>query len=259
MPITPVTRHASPSFPVNLPPKSKCEFIGTIHDIREAFPAHTSPGYLRGAMQGEGVVASYQDRDDDNFLYSLNAQTCVIATLYNPANKTGALIHFDHNITDLIDDAVNRALRQVDPAGAGQVNTTLTGGMWILAGERIGDCVKQILHKHDLNPSWNEWSFSPCTEHSYGAVLDLKTGNVTTFEHRRDLVETFMTPLLLQATTNKHLDAPDLERARTFMQRFKLPPIAQGAHGLHYVHPDGHAPITARDIEKFRFDLHRIA
>ncbi len=49
----------------------------------------------------------------DNYLFSLNAQTCVIASLYNPATKVGAVIHFDHNIRPLIERSVRDVTRRL--------------------------------------------------------------------------------------------------------------------------------------------------
>ncbi|WP_148051296.1 hypothetical protein, partial [Pseudomonas brassicacearum] len=85
------------------------QLAGRVNDLREAFPGHVFPDVSRGALQGEAVVARFSEAAADNYLFSLNAQTCVIASLYNPTTKAGAVIHFDHNIRALI----GRSLRDV--------------------------------------------------------------------------------------------------------------------------------------------------
>lgn len=86
--------------------------LGRVGDLREAFPGHVFPDATRGALQGEAVVARFSEAAD-NYLFSLNAQTCVIASLYNSATKMGAVIHFDHNIRALIERSIRDVTRRL--------------------------------------------------------------------------------------------------------------------------------------------------
>ncbi|MFZ4215911.1 hypothetical protein ACOZB2_31690, partial [Pantoea endophytica] len=231
MPITNVTQYLTSFFSEKETQSPKNEFLGVIHYIQDAFPGKESPCYLRGALQGEGVISSYNSNKDDNYLYSLNAQTCVIATLYNHNNRTGAVIHFDHNISHLIDEAVNTAICELKKNSEGTITSTLSGGVWFMGGDSIGDPVKNSLVKNHIKPSWDQWSFSPCTEHNYGVVLNLENGKVDIFEHSMGLLEQFQTPLLKDATIYKNDDKPEYKRARDFMTRFKQPAITEKANG----------------------------
>lgn len=258
MPIASVTQQPISFLSEKGSQSPKNEFIGVVHYIQDAFPGKVSPCYLRGAMQGEGVISSYNSEKDDNYLYSLNAQTCVIATLYNNDNQAGAVIHFDHNISHLIDDAVNAAISELKANGNGIITSTLSGGVWFRGGDSIGDPVRNSLIKNNIKPSWDQWSFSPCIEHNYGVVLSLENGKVNVFEHSVELVEQFQTPLLKDATINKNDDNPGYIRARDFMTRFNQPAITEKENGPRFVHTTTHRKITDNDINKFRFLIHKI-
>lgn len=258
MPITPVTQQPTSSLSKKGSQSLRNEFIGVVHYIQDAFPGKVSPCYLRGAMQGEGVISSYNSSKNDNYLYSLNAQTCVIATLYNHDNRTGAVIHFDHNISRLIDDAINAAISKLKPNGNGTISSTLSGGVWFMGGENIGEPVRNSLTKNGIDHSWDQWSFSPCIEHNYGVVMNLENGKVDVFEHSLELVEKFQTPLLMHATKYKDDENPEYKRARDFMRRFKQAAIAEKGNELRFVDAVINKTITHNDINKFRFPIHYI-
>lgn len=258
MPITPVMQQPLSSLPEKGSQSLKNEFIGVVHYIQDAFPGKVSPCYLRGAMQGEGVISSYNSKKDDNYLYSLNAQTCVIATLYNHDNRTGAVIHFDHNISHLIDDAVNTTISELKTNGNGTITSTLSGGVWFMSRDSIGDPVRNSLIKNDIKPSWGQWSFSPCIEHNYGVVLNLENGKVDVFEHSLELLEQFQTPLLKYAKIYKNDDNPEYKRVRDFMTRFKQPTITEKGNGPRFVDTTINKKITDNDINKFSFPIHNI-
>lgn len=234
-------------------PESK--FLGTMDRLEDAFPSRILPDYLRGALPGEGILSAFNARLDDNYLYSLNAQTCIIMTLYNPANTAGAVVHFDHNISSLIDDAVATILAKLDaPRGSGLIST-LSGGVWLMGGESIGETVKNSLRKYDIHPSWQQWSLSPCLVHNYGVVLDLEQGGVDVFEHSISTLDRFLTPLLSEASRSRQ-SRPEIQRANTFMARFRLPAIAEGYAGLHYADGRSRGKITESDINNFHINIH---
>jgi hypothetical protein len=262
MPVNSIASTSCPAPPDHPAARSKRNWLGTIYHLADAFPRREFPSHARGAMQGEGVCASYHAGKNDNYLYSLNAQTCVIATLYNPESRKGAVIHFDRNIRSHIHDAVEAAMRKIGAScGAGNENieATLSGGIWFMGGKNIGNPVKEELLRHGLRPSWDNWSFSPCGERNYGVVLDLRTGNVQAFEHRVGIVEELQTPLLedtASAQSQGLLLSPEQQRADAFMKRVEAPAIVEHADGeLRFVKGNQRPPMT-EEISGQRIPIH---
>lgn len=238
--------------------------LGSIRHLCDAFPDREDPIYARGAQQGEGVCATYNSNADDNYLYSLNAQSCVIATLYNPANQKGAVIHFDHNISALINEAVKQVIDQIGIPEEGEIEATLSGGIWFMGGVSIGDPLKEVLALHGITPSWDHWSFSPCSEHVYGVVLDLESGNVQVFEHSAGAVDSFMYPLLKETTDlnrAKQSLSAEQKRANAFMNRIKAPAIFETTYGKKLCYADmAHFQrvVTRTDLNQQRIAIHNL-
>ena len=61
-------------------------------------------------LEGEGVIQRYGNK---NFIISPNIQTCVVVTMYNRKDQTGAVIHFNHNIPKWIKKNLSTALGKV--------------------------------------------------------------------------------------------------------------------------------------------------
>jgi len=200
--------------------------LGRIGDLREAFPGHVFPDVTRGALQGEAVVARFSEAAD-NYLFSLNAQTCVIASLYNPTTRVGAVIHFDHNIRALIERSVRDVMRRLG-GSAKDVRATLVGGDW-LTGTDIGEPVRQVMRKHGLRPTWDHWSYSSCLGNNYGVSLDLRTGVTSVFKTSGSQVERFYIPVLARAKNNTD---PVSMRARGFMARMRSDILVENANGV---------------------------
>ncbi|NUT80572.1 dermonecrotic toxin domain-containing protein [Pseudomonas brassicacearum] len=199
--------------------------LGRVGDLREAFPGHVVPDVTRGALQGEAVVAKFSE-GADNYLFSLNAQTCVIASLYNPATKVGAVIHFDHNIRPLIERSVRDVTRRLG-GSAKDIRVTLVGGDW-LTGADIGEPVRVVMRQHGLQPTWNHWSYSSCFGNTYGVSLDLRSGVTSVFKTARGQVESYYKPVLARA---KLASDPVSVRARRFMTRLRSEPLVANANG----------------------------
>ncbi|MCY1431412.1 hypothetical protein D9M71_473790 [compost metagenome] len=180
-------------------------------------------------MQGEAVVATFNASLADNYLYSLNAQTCVVVSLYNPATRVGAVIHFDHNIQRLINNTVRDVLVRLGAVNAAQpIRTVMAGGDW-LTGADIGGPVSAVLRRNGLAPRWEHWSYSSCLGNTYGMTLNLQTGATSVYKTSQNLVASLYDPLLARARFN----APGLPgRAHTFMSRFRAEPLKEGAGGV---------------------------
>lgn len=242
MPVDSIARTSTPqSFSANegqihKPPKS--EFHGFMR-LSDAFLGQTPISYSRGAMQGEGVYAAYDPAKSENYLYSLNAQTSVIASLYNPINKTGAMIHIDHNDSASIDDVLSQASQLLDPTGDHKeaVIATLTGGVWLLGGG-ITAAVEASIKKVGIEHSWEQWAMSSCIHHTYGSKLDLETGKIDVFEHAQHDTESFYAPLLREALKHDLGDSTEQRRAAAFMARVRAPAIAETNDGYAFVSGD---------------------
>ena len=201
--------------------------LGRVRDLREAFPGHVSPDVTRGALQGEAVVARFSEAVTDNYLFSLNAQACVVASLYNPATRVGAVIHFDHNIRALIERCI-REVKQRLGGTARNIRATLVGGDWLTMADDIGGPVRLMMRRQGLQPTWDHWSYSSCFGNTYGVALDLRTGVTSVFKTSQSQPERYYRPLLARA---RHGTDPVSLRARGFMARFSAEPLKADASG----------------------------
>ena len=238
-------------------------YLGLISHLSEAFPNKELPSYRRGALEGEGVCATFDVGNTNNYLYSLNAQTCIIVTLYNSTNQKGAVIHIENNIQFLIEKAIEDAINQIGNSDGGEITSTLSGGF--LLADSIGEPLKNALAKHGINPTWEQWSFSYCTAHCYGVILDLKTGNVQAFDHSVDGYMSFIEPLWKETKNkNKYPDSLTAveKRLNVFMMRCKEIAILQRYGTFHYVDPENalktQPNVTQQDINKKQILIHNL-
>ena len=220
--------------------------LGRVSDLREAFPGHVFPDVSRGALQGEAVVAKFSEAVADNYLFSLNAQTCVIASLYNPATRVGAVIHFDHNIRILIERSIKDVISRMG-GSAREIRATLAGGDW-LTGADIGGRVRSIMRRQGLKPTWDHWSYSSCLGNNYGVSLDLRSGMASVFKTSRSQVERYYIPVLARA---KKSTDPVSARAREFMTRLRSEPLVASPNGA--VQTLQGRPATASQIQAQAF------
>ncbi len=221
-------------------------YLGQVRDIADAFPARTNPLPRRGALQGEGLVARFDPKGSDNYLYSLNIESCVVACLYNPATRAGSVIHIDHNIGRLVEDALDSALRGIRQGGeGGRISATLVGGDWLSAAADIGGPIRSALARRGIQAEWDHWSYSSCLGNIYGVRLDLAEGATSVFTSTRSSVQKVIDPILLEASRGGSSDIA--VRARRFMQRFRQEVLVQRRDG-QVTTLDGR-PATAQQIE----------
>lgn len=200
--------------------------LGHVNNLRNAFPGRVEPVLNRGAMQGEVVVARFVAGSKDNYLFSLNAQTCVIASMYNPLTKVGAVMHFDHNIRALVERTVRDVMKRLGGSPS-DVRATLVGGDW-LTGTDIGGSIRSVLRQQGLRPTWDYWSYSSCLGNNYAVSLNLQNGVSTVFKTSASQVERLYTPVLQRAS---YAADPVSTRAARFMQRVRSRPLYEDASG----------------------------
>jgi len=206
------------------------QHVGQVWEVADAFPARTNPLPQRGALQGEGLIARFDAQGSDNYLYSLNVESCVVACLYNPATRSGALIHIDHNIGRLVEEALDSALQGIRQGGEqGRISAILVGGDWLSGGADIGGPVRSALARRGIQADWDHWSYSSCLGNIYGVRLDLAEGVASVFTTTRSSVQKVIDPILLDAVRGG--SSAIAERARRFMARFRLEPLVQRADG----------------------------
>ncbi|WP_312936864.1 type III effector 1 [Pseudomonas sp.] len=187
------------------------------------------PDNQRGALQGEAVVARFVPETADNYLFTLNAQSCVAVSLYNPVTRAGAVIHFDHNIKPLIEQSVRGVLARIRGQASEKLTAVMAGGDW-LGGDSIGAPVRAVLRQNGLRPSWEHWSYSSCLGNTYGMTLDLRTGVTRVYTMNGDLVDRVLTPLMRSAQQGGR--GPLALRAQRFMNRVRSEPMYQGGDGI---------------------------
>lgn len=173
------------------------------------------------------MVARFSEAAADNYLFSLNAQSCVIASLYNPTTKVGAVIHFDHNIGTLIERSVRDVMTRLGDAK--NIRATLVGGDWLSGGADIGGQVRSVMRRQGLQPTWDYWSYSSCLGNTYGVSLDLRSGVTSVFKTSQSQVVSYYNPVLARARGGTDSVSA---RARGFMARFKREPLVANANGV---------------------------
>lgn len=205
-------------------------YLGLVRRVAEAFPARSQPVPVRGALQGEGVIARFNPAAADNYLYSLNAQSCVVASLYNPATRQGAVIHFDHNINRLIEETLGTALTRIGVEGSDSgIQASLVGGDWLSTGASIGNPIRAILARRGIQAGWDHWSYSSCLGNIYGVRLDLADGATTVFTTTRSGVQDVLDPLLYDAV--RMPGSAMAERGQRFIARFRQDVLVQQGNG----------------------------
>lgn len=227
-------------------------YVGQVREVADAFPARTNPLPQRGALQGEGLVARFDPAGSDNYLYSLNIESCVVACLYNPATRSGALIHIDHNIGRLVEEALDSALRGIGRGeGEGRISATLVGGDWLSTGADIGGPIRSALARRGIQANWDHWSYSSCLGNIYGVRLDLAEGTTSVFTSTRSGVQKVIDPILLDASLGGTSDIA--RRARRFMERFRQEGLVQRRDGE--IVTLGGRPATAQQVEAQAFQV----
>jgi len=218
--------------------------LGSVKRLRDAFPDSIEPNAIRGAFQGEAVVAGFRAGASENYLFSLNAQVCVIASLYNPATKVGAVIHFDHNIQRLIGSAVRDLIGRVG-GSAKDIRCTLVGGTWLMGGADIGGAVRRVMRREGLQPTWDYWSYSSCLGGNYGVSLNLNNGVSTVFKNSMSQIRQFYNPILRRARDNS---GPRWTRAMRVDERTQGKALRENAKGQVVVNESG----ALADAERVR-------
>ncbi|OAI94623.1 hypothetical protein [Pseudomonas putida] len=222
------------------------QYLGRVWDVAEAFAARTNPLPQRGVLQGEGLIARFNPAGSDNYLYSLNIESCVAVCLYNPATRGGALIHVDHNIGRLVEDALDTALHGIRRGGEeGRISAVLVGGDWLSTAADIGGPLRSALARRGIQAQWDHWSYSSCLGNIYGVRFDLADGATSVFTSTRSSVQKVLDPILLEASLGGSSDIA--VRARRFMQRFRQEVLVQRRDGQ--VTTLGGRPATAQQIE----------
>lgn len=227
-------------------------YLGQVPRAAQAFPHRANPAPARGALQGEGVIARLREGGSDNYLYSLNAQSCVVVTLYNPGSRMGAVIHVDHNIRSLQRQALEGALERIGHVRGNPLKATLVGGDWLSGGADIGGPLRSLLAQRGIAASWDHWSWSSCLGNIYGVSLDLADGATTVFTTTRSAVGEVIDPILREARSGAA--GAMAQRGRRFMARFRLEPLAERADGS--VRTLRGESATAAQVDEQAFALH---
>lgn len=202
---------------------------GSLREVRQITGRNSHPIPERGALQGEGVVGHNLAGHSNNYLYTVNVQTCVAVSLYNPATRAGAVLHIDHNIRATIEAAFKKALSEIGAADGGPaIRAVMAGGDW-LGGTDIGGVVRSLLRRKGVQPSWEHWSYSSCFGNTYGMTLDLGSGITRVYHVPSALVSDVLDPILRQARVGQ---AGIAGRAYRFKRRFRLEPLYEGKDGV---------------------------
>lgn len=213
---------------------------GWVHAANEVFPGRDTPSTWRGAIQGEGVHARFQAAGADNYLFTVNVQSCVGVSLYNAADRVGAVLHIDHNVAKYISPLIRAALEKVRNGNdAAAVSVVMVGGDW-LSSAGIGGPVRRLLRREGLEPVWRHWSYSSLIgANTYGMTLDLQSGITSVYKSSQRFVEQ-----LYQGHHGALLAGRDLMSDRMLRFMWRVDPAKTRA-----LLPD--APISTGDPKSF--------
>ncbi|MBF0035791.1 RHS repeat-associated core domain-containing protein [Citrobacter freundii] len=163
--------------------------------ISEVLGEELSAHFERGALEGEGVVSVAGKGD----IYSLNAQSCTIASIYDGRSSAGTILHIPTNDATYIDEAIDTALSEMGSEAGPHMRVQLVGSDWP-SSRPIGVAVEESVRARGMSAEWHHWSL-PCWGHSYGAKLDLSSGVLTVFSHDGADLSEFMKPLQQRVRT----------------------------------------------------------
>ena len=151
--------------------------LGVIADVSELFPAQVPFKPDRVALAGEAIGAGFDPVRADNYLLGLETRGSVVASLYNPVTRRGALLNIDHGIAAPIDETINQALASLGAVSAARpVQGTLMGGDWLALP---GDILSKVTHVLGLNAVLAKpvrWLWGMEAGGTGGLLLDLKDG-----------------------------------------------------------------------------------
>lgn len=224
------TAHAAGATASTGPRATHAGQVRSLDDLARLLPGQRLPPIAHGALPGEGVLAGHGQAAGASTLLSFGSAHDVVLTLYDERTRKGVVLHVDNNVAQHIDRAIAKALHHVEAAHHNsKVTASLFGGTWLTTHEDIGGAVRATLDRHGVVPNWDHWSFSMCLEHRYGTVLDLETGNVTVFEHSKDMADDFFKPLLQGAASGQGTE--ERLRSRWYEKRMQAPEIYETRGG----------------------------
>lgn len=209
----------------------------------------------RGAMQGEALVARFNAQAPANFLHSLNGQSCVLVSLYNPSTRVGAVLHIDHNVKPLIQQAIGDVLEKLGaPASGHRIRAVMAGGDWLTTAD-VGGPVRSALMRRGLVPAWDHWSYSACFGNTYGIKLDLATGVTQVYKLAKSHTANFYTPVF-NAAVAREAGGMNL-RVNRFFTRFRAAPPWQKPGG-EVIDSVTRQPMNPRAYAKFGFEVYSL-
>lgn len=228
--------------------------VRSLDALAQLLPGKQLPPISHGTLPGEGVLAGHGQAAGAQELLSFGSTHDVVLSLYDERTRKGAILHFDNNVAQHIDRAIAKTMQHVEAAHhQSKVSASLFGGAWLTTHEDVGGAVRQALERHGVVPTWDHWSFSMCLEHLYGTVLDLETGNVTVFEHPKELADDFFKPLLQGGLEPQ--GAEDRLRSRWYEKRMQSPEIHETRGGEVRFRHDTRRLMTSGAVKAHQFLL----
>ncbi|WP_263264989.1 DUF6543 domain-containing protein [Pseudomonas sp. RIT-PI-S] len=194
-------------------------YVGAVADIAEVFPAELAPKAERIALAGEALSAGYNPAQAGNYLIGVETQGSVVATLYNPSTRRGAVINVDHDISTPIQRSVAEAVRSLGPVDSAlPVQGGLIGGDWL---QVPGDILTKVNHALGIEGVLTRpahWLVGGGLGGVMGVLLDLKTGGTLVWRFTSQGLQAFYDPLREYPAFG---DANLRSRAQRFWQRIK--------------------------------------
>ncbi|WP_039054855.1 hypothetical protein [Enterobacter sp. Bisph1] len=147
----------------------------------------------------KGVVSGTAGQSGNNNLYCITEgrQEELIVTFYEQLSGTGEMVYlYDKNAPFFT--ANSKFLSKIDTDKPHRLFATFTGGNSLFAS-RAASFVREKLKPYTFQSVvWNSWSWLPqrfsfCMPKSYVIRLDLKTGDVRSFNTHHPQVERFLT------------------------------------------------------------------
>ncbi|MFK0086328.1 hypothetical protein ACIQUS_03430 [Pseudomonas sp. NPDC090755] len=164
--------------------------VDNLAQLRRQMPDGQSPHLSRAVLQGEALVANWVE-GGQNFLYTINLQSCVGVALHNPVTRATALLHVDVTQPGLVRNALSRTLDRIrgdQPASA--IESVLVGSDWPTLSRSSGTAVFQQLQGLGMTPVWRYYS-TLCFECNYGMSINMTTGAVNIFRNTENVLRSW--------------------------------------------------------------------
>ncbi|MGC6366905.1 MAG: hypothetical protein ACON35_02780 [Candidatus Marinamargulisbacteria bacterium] len=163
-----------------------------MHSINRRSNIPQAGGIRNIVLEGEGVIQKCGEIKKE--IISPNLQSCVGVTIYNPVTKTGAMVHFNHNVQPWIKKTLTTILRKVKTTNQSNENLKINligGSKHNIISPSISNAVINQLTGLGINQysydhyTWSDIQGFCCMHKTYCLSLNLENGEVSVSSNQK--------------------------------------------------------------------------